>query len=212
MEHCSVLTPDARRTCRALIALRCVSKSVVAGLRLRGGAGFRDDVGPEIDRFALVSQTHRQGLAAPVLNRPLAPQRSIRTPFVPIGLTVGGELRLVDRESPLGESTFRIIGRQVREEELKKPRIAKLRRRTRRSIEPGAQGGRTRGRDRKDSSTSTLGLTRLCDQAEGTQARRLAVQEGMRKRPEIPECRLDMLLEIVRRRWSLTGEEPEDQV
>ena len=113
---------------------------------------------------ALVPQTHRQGLAAPVLDRPLAPLRSIRAPFVPIGLTVGGELRLVDRELPLGESTFRIIGRQVREEELKEPRIAKLRRRTRRSIEPGAQGGRTRGRDRKDRrrrpSVSRVSLTR----------------------------------------------------
>ena len=132
----------------------------MAGLRLGGRAGFRYDVGPEIDRCAFVPQTHRQGLAAPVLDRPLAPLRSIRAPFVPLGLTVGGELRLVDRELPLGESTFRIFGRQVREEELKEPRIAKLRRRTRRSIEPGAQGGCTRWRDRKDASTSTLGLTR----------------------------------------------------
>ena len=107
----------------------------MAGLRFAGRAGFRDDVGPEIDRSALVSQTHRQGLSSPVLDRPLAPQRSIRAPFVPVGLTVGGELRLVDRESPLGESTFRINGRQVREEELKEPRVAKLRRRTRRFIE-----------------------------------------------------------------------------
>ena len=61
-----------------------------------------------------------------------------------------GRRRASPRGSLLGESTFRIIGRQVREEELKEPRIANLRRRTRRSIEPGAQGGRTRGRDRKD--------------------------------------------------------------
>jgi hypothetical protein len=59
-----------------------------------------------------------------VLDGPLAPLRSIRAPFVPIGLTVRGELRLVDRELPLGQSTFRIVGRQVREEELKEPRIA----------------------------------------------------------------------------------------
>jgi hypothetical protein len=90
--------------------------SIVAGLRVGGRAGFRDDVVPEIDRPALVPQTHRQCLAAPVLDRPLAPLRSIRAPLIPIGLTVGGELRLVDRESPLGESTFRIIGRQVRKE------------------------------------------------------------------------------------------------
>ena len=186
--------------------------SVVAGLRIGGRARFRDDVVPEIDRPTLVPQTHRQGLAAPVLDRPLAPLRSIRAPFVPIGLTVGGELCLVDRESPLGESTFRIIGRQVREKELKEPGIAKLRWRIRRSIEPGGQGGRTGGRDRKDPSTSTLCLTRLGDQAEGPQAGRLAVQEGVRKRPEVPERGLDMLLEVVRRRWSLAGKEPQDQV
>ena len=104
----------------------------MAALRLGGLASFRDNVGPEVDRRTLVPQTHRQGLAAPVLDRPLAPLGSIRAPFVPIGLTVGGELRLVDRELPLGDSTFRIIGRQVREEELKEPRIAKLCRRTRR--------------------------------------------------------------------------------
>lgn len=183
-----------------------------ARLRLGGCARFRDDVGPESDRLALVSQAHRQGLAAPVLDGPLASLRSFRAPFVPIGLTVGDELRLVDREAPLGESTFRVIGRQVREEELKEPGIAKLCWRTRWSFEPGAQGGRPRGRDRKDPPTSTLGLTRLCDQAEGAQAGRLAVQQGVRKRPEVPERGLDMLLEVIRRRWTLTGKEPEDQV
>ena len=180
--------------------------SVVAGLRLGGRAAFAT-TSVQKSTAPLVPQTHRQGLAAPVLDRPLAPLRSIRAPFVPIGLTVGGELRLVDRELPLGESTLRIIGRQVREEELKEPWIAKLRRRTRRSIEPGAQGGRTRWRDRKDPSTSTLGLTRLGDRPR-LPAGRLAVQEGVRKRPEVPERGLDMLLEVVRRRWSLAGKSP----
>jgi len=147
-----------------------------------------------------------------VLDGPLASPRSFRAPFVPIGLTVGGELCLVDRESPLGKSTFRIIGRQVREEELKEPRIAKLRRRSRRSIEPGAQRRRTGGRDCEDATTSTLVLTCLRDEAKGFEAGRLAVQEGVRKRPEIPERGLDVLFKVVRRRWSLTGEEPEDHV
>src|SRR5688572_5008553 len=77
--------------------------SVAAGLRLGGRAGFREDVGPELDRPALVPQTHRQGLAAPVLDRPPAPLRSIFASFESLRLTVGGELRFVDRELPLGE-------------------------------------------------------------------------------------------------------------
>ena len=123
----------------------------MAGLRLAGRAGFRDDVGPEIDRRALVPQTHRQGLAAPVLDRPLAPLRSIRAPFVPIGLTVGGELRLVDRELPLGESTFRISGRQVREEELKEPG-------SRSSV--GASDGRSSQAPRADVPAGVIAKTR----------------------------------------------------
>jgi hypothetical protein len=82
----------------------------------------------------------------------------LASPIVPIGLSIDGELRFVDRELPLGKSTFCISRRHVREEELKEPRIAKLRRRTRRSIKPGAQSGPTRWRNRKDASTSTLGV------------------------------------------------------
>ena len=137
-------------------------------------AGLRDDVGPEIDRRALVPQTHRKRLATPVLDRPLAPLGSIRVSLVTLVFAVGGELRLVDRELPLGETKSGLVGRQVGEEELEEPRIAKLRRRIGWSIEPEAERGHPRGRDREDPSSSAVGLARLGDQAEGCQPRRFA--------------------------------------
>jgi hypothetical protein len=113
--------------------------SALAGLPLRRRASFRDDVGPEIDSRALVPQAHRKRFAAPVPDRPLAPLESIWASLETLVYAIGGELRLVDRELPLGQTKSGLVGRQVGEEELKEPRIANLRRRTRRSIEPGAE-------------------------------------------------------------------------
>jgi len=147
-----------------------------------------------------------------MLDRPLASLWSIRTPFLKLVFAVGRELRLVNGELPLGETESSLVGRQIGEEELEEAWIAKLRRRTGRSIEPGAQRGHTRRHDRENAPASAFALTRLGDQAEGRQTWWLAVQEGVRERPEVPERGPHVLLEVVRCRWALAGEESENQI
>ena len=127
-------------------------------------------------------------------------------------LLVGRKLCLMDRELPLGETQPRLAGREIGEEELEESGVAKLSGRARRLMEPGRQSGHSGRRDGEVASTSALRLACLRDQTQGRQARRLAVQERVRERPEVPERGLHVLLEVVRRRWPLAGEEPEDEI
>ena len=89
-----------------------------APIRRRAPGRVARDFRPERDRRPLVQQAHRQGRAAPVLDRPLAPSRSIRASLETRVFAVGGELRLVDRELPLSQAKSSLVGRKVGEEEL----------------------------------------------------------------------------------------------
>jgi len=81
----------------------------------------------------------------------------------------------MDGELLLGEMQARLGGGQVAEEELEKPKVAKLRGRAGRSIEPRAQGGDARRSDREDTPPSAPCLTGLGDKTQLGEARRLAV-------------------------------------
>jgi hypothetical protein len=71
---------------------------------LSGRAGVPHNAAPEINGRAFVQQTHRQRLAPPVLHRPLAGSGSTWSSFETLVLLVGGQLRPMDRELPLGET------------------------------------------------------------------------------------------------------------
>ncbi len=84
-------------------------------------------------------------------------------------------------------------------------------------------GARTGDRARRPGRTSPAGViakmrrrrpsvSGLRDQAERRQSGRLAVQQRVRERPEVPERGADVLLQVVRRRRSLAGQQPEDEV
>ena len=154
-------------------------RGVLLSTRLSGCARVLLDSHPEIYGGAFIQQTHRQRLAPPVLDRPLAPSGSIRMTLETLVLLVGGELRAMDRQLLLGEMQPCLGGGQIGEEELEEPKIAQLRGRAGRPIEPLAQGGDAGRRDREDASTSASVLAGLGDQTQVRQSRRLAVQEGV---------------------------------
>ena len=67
-------------------------------------------------------------------------------------------------------------------------------------------------RDREDAPAPALGLARLGDQIQRRQPRRLGIQEGVRKRPEVAQRRAYMLLELVRRRGAFASEQTQHEI
>src|SRR4026207_878853 len=78
--------------------------------------------------------------------------------------------------------------------------------------EPGPEGAPSGGRDREQPPTPPAGLALLGEEAQLGEARRLLVEESMRKRPEVTDRGGRVTLEVVGRRRALTRDQAKHEV
>jgi len=147
-----------------------------------------------------------------VLDRALPSIGQPSTTLESLILLVCRQLDLMDRELLLGKAQPRLRGRQIGEEELQESRVAQLGWLMRRPVEPGPQGRFACLRDREHAPAPPTGLANLVDEADRSEARRLAVQQGVGKRPEVAERCPDVTLELVGSGRPFALEQPEHEV
>ena len=176
------------------------------------GAHGGRDLAPELDCGLLVEQAHPQGHAAPVLHAPGDATSALDEVLDPLVRLVAGELGPVKGELLLGDRERRGRRFEVGEEQLEQGQVAQFGRVPGGLAQPGPERLAAGFRDRERPASTADFLTFLGQEAQAGEPGRLLVQERVGERPEVPDRRRDVPLQLVRRGRSLPCKEAEDEV
>jgi hypothetical protein len=118
----------------------------------------------------------------------------------------------MDCELLLRKAQPRLGGREISEEELQESRVTELGWFVRWAIQPRPEGRLARGRGGEHTPAPSGRLANLVNKAEAGESRRLAIEQRVRKRPEVAERRADVALQLVGRRGPLAREQAEHEI